>query len=152
MLILLLFIFTGAFIFCVVKESHQPQSKQEEGFWIGAIASLLALLFTGAFLIGCLVNLKKTTIIEDKIAIFQDENSNIEIEMQNIINTYLNHEEKIFSVNEDDFLFNIPPDLKSDLLVTIQIETYLDNRAVIKDLKTQLLNRSIYKWWLFFGN
>ena len=43
------------------------------------------------------------------------------------------------------------PELKSDNLVTKQIELYVENNKQIKKLKSEKLDYNLMAWWLYFG-
>ena len=48
-------------------------------------------------------------------------------------------------------LVNLYPDLKSNELIQNQINLYEKNNKKITELKTDKLNISNYKWWVYFG-
>ena len=48
-------------------------------------------------------------------------------------------------------VFVMYPEIKSDDLVTRQINLYIENNKQIKSLKSQKLNYHLMAWWLYFG-
>ena len=113
------------------------------------IACGIALVFLG-------VSVSELPIIDDKIAMYQEENQNIENQIAEVVTQYQKYENDIFTgiaENNADamFLITLYPELKSDTLVAKQIEVYVNNNQKIKELKEQKLYGKVYKWWLYFG-
>ena len=118
---------------------------------IGIIISSLAIIF------GLIVTTKYVPIItiDDKIEIYQNENSKIEQQISVIVDNYMEHESKTFKdVKDKDTisLISMFPELKSDKLVAKQINVYVKNNEKIKALECEKLRYRIYAWWLFFGH
>lgn len=92
--------------------------------------------------------------IEQKIALYEEENAVIESQIATIVESYMDYEKTTFkdcSAESMITLVDLYPELKADTLVSKQIEVYLKNNDKIKDLKESLINRPVYRWWLYFG-
>lgn len=114
---------------------------------ISMIVSIIATIYFG-------VNVKSNDVIDDKIAMYQEENAKIEEQIAIVVSDYMEHESKVFDnakVSSPIILAQLYPELKSDELVKSQIDIYVANNEKIKDLKLQKINDSVYRWWLYFG-
>ena len=93
--------------------------------------------------------------IDNKIAMYQEENTNIEQDIDEIIDGYLKYEHDTFEglkTEESSItLVTLFPELKSDTLVKQQLEIYVDNNTKIKSLKEEKIDISKIKWLLYFG-
>ena len=114
---------------------------------ISLIASIIATIFLG-------ITVKSNDVIDDKIAMYQEDNTKIEEQIAIVVSDYMEHESKVFDnakVSSPIILAQLYPELKSDELVKSQIDIYVANNEKIKDLKLQKINDSVYRWWLYFG-
>lgn len=105
----------------------------------------------------CLINsLVQTYVIDDKIAMYEEQNSKIEEQIATVVHEYQEYESGIMTEIGDNesyiTLVSLYPELKADALVSKQIEVYLNNNQIIASLKSQKLNERVYRWWLYFGN
>ena len=110
--------------------------------------SLIALIIIG-------IIYSNHVIIDDKIELYRIENKKIEEQMSVIIDNYMDYESETFEKlkNESSVtLVSLFPDLKSNELVSKQIELYIYNTDIIKQLEYEKLQYKVYAWWLFFGN
>lgn len=92
--------------------------------------------------------------IDEKIAMYQEENANIEEQIDALVKNYMKYESDTFSEfkSEDSMtLVSLYPELKSDELVQAQISVYAENNKKIKELKEQKIDVAKSKWWLYFG-
>lgn len=116
----------------------------------GAIIFIIALIFA-AFL-GAEV--KELSIIDDKIAMYEEQNTKIEEQIAEVVQEYMEYESGVFTeVGSDSAitLISLYPELKSDGLVASQIELYTENNRKITELKEKKINGSVTRWWLYFG-
>lgn len=118
---------------------------------------ILSLFFTCPSLIGVLIcggKLVENRIIEQKIAMYEEENSKIEQQTYDLICQYMEFESKTFeniTPESSVTLINLYPELKSNELISKQMDIYVENNAHIKELKEEQLNVTVYKWWIYFG-
>ena len=92
-------------------------------------------------------------VIDDKIALYEEENANIEQNIGELVENYKDYESSTFEnfkLDNPSILFSMYPELKSNELATKQIDLYISNNTEIKKLKETKLDYEVYKWWLFF--
>lgn len=100
------------------------------------------------------ITLSNRGIVDDKIAMYQEENTNIEEQIAATVKQYQEYETEIFTEVKPESsitLVALYPELKSDTLVQKQIEVYTANNQKIKELKEEKLNYKPMAWWLYFG-
>ena len=119
------------------------------GFAIGAIGTIITII------VICVItsNYMGHLIIDDKIALYESDNMVIEQRIDDVISNYQEYEQETFSslkTDSIDIVFSMYPELKSNELITKQMEIYMENNKKIKELKEEKLNYRVYKWWLFF--
>ena len=90
--------------------------------------------------------------IPTQIQMYEEENEEIEKRIETYIKIY---DDKYvnFDFEKDDInsLIAAIPSLGSSNLISKQIETYNDNRDMIKALKATQIEYNQSKWWLYFG-
>ena len=117
---------------------------------IGIILFITAIIVL-MFLIGPCA---RSTTIDERIAMYQEENAIIEQQIADIVTQYQEYETGIFTEVSPDSavtLITLYPDLKSDTLVSSQIDIYVANNEKIKELKIEQINGHLYRWWVYFG-
>ena len=123
---------------------------EDEFSGFGIIIVAIALL--GIFInIGCLVHGRT---IDDKIAMYEQENTAIEQSVDVLVKDYYKHESDTYSSlkPENAVLFaSAYPELQSNDLAMKQLEIYVENNNKIKELKEDQINLSRNRFWLYFG-
>lgn len=117
---------------------------------LGGCIAVFAMVFSVFFIGDC----AESRIIDEKIAIYQEENDNIEKDIESVVEQYMEHEKEVFKTAKAESpitLIQIYPELKSDALVKQQLEVYQSNNEQIKTLKTKKLECEKSKWLLYFG-
>lgn len=93
-------------------------------------------------------------VINKKIVMYQSQNSQIQEEVSQIVENYKGYEsntlENIKTVSPVT-LVTLFPDLKSSDLVNKEINLYESNNNQITQLKSENIDGSVYRWWLYFG-
>ena len=125
----------------------------------GIGAGLAVLGFIGGLIaIGVVVWLTVECVgmahINDRIELYQEENTKIEEQIASVVEQYQEYETGIFKEVAPDkavVLATLYPELKSDTLVQSQIELYTKNHEQILKLKETRIMASTYRWWLYFG-
>nr|DAU70757.1 MAG TPA: hypothetical protein [Caudoviricetes sp.] len=129
-------------------------SKDVE-FAEGVYAVSVILLFIEVIVAALLtVTVANLSVIDDRIAMYQEENSKIEQQIADIVEQYQKYETDIFMDVAPDTavtLVTLYPELKSDILVQSQIEVYTENNKMIKSLRDQQIKGDVSRWWLYFG-
>lgn len=117
---------------------------------IGMVVGFFALL--GLIIVG--VNVKSLSVIDDRIAMYEEENTRIEQQIADVVEQYQKYETDIFMEVAPESavtMVSLYPELKSDSLVQAQIEVYVENNKTIKNLRDKEINGNVYRWWLYFG-
>ena len=100
---------------------------------------------------GCLVN---TRVIDEKIELYEKQNKEIENKIEITVKNYMEYEGNTFKELKPESyiqLVNLYPDLKADQLIQQQMNLYISNNEKIISLKENKKNKTVYKWWLYFG-
>ena len=111
---------------------------------------LTILVIVIAFgLVLCCFYTTSGSIVDEKIAMYEEENIKIENQIDIIVKEYQKYEVEVYDTMTAAMLF---PELTSNTLVQKQIEIYVNNNQQIKALKEEKLKHELYGWWLFFKN
>lgn len=100
------------------------------------------------------INVKSLSVIDDRIAMYEEENARIEQQIADVVEQYQKYETDIFREVAPESavtMVSLYPELKSDSLVQAQIEVYTENNKTIKNLRDQQIKGNVYRWWLYFG-
>ena len=117
---------------------------------IGMVVGFFALL--GLIIVG--VNVKSLSVIDDRITMYEEENTRIEQQIADVVEQYQKYETDIFREVAPESavtMVSLYPELKSDSLVQAQIEVYTENNKTIRDLRDKQIQGDVYRWWLYFG-
>lgn len=151
-MIILLLIFsiivTGIPFGISVKNNNEEGAVTAAGFCIGAVVVLFifGVIFTDEVISG--------KYIDEKILMYQEENTKIEEQVDELVQHYMKYESDTLSEFKSDdsmTLVSLYPELKSNELVQNQISVYTENNKKIKELKEQKIDVAKSKWWLYFG-
>ena len=119
-------------------------------FGIGMIAGFFTLI--GLIVVG--VNVKSLSVIDSRIAMYEEENARIEQQIADVVEQYQKYETDIFREVAPESavtMVSLYPELKSDSLVQAQIEVYTENNKTIRNLRDKQIKGNVYRWWLYFG-
>lgn len=150
-------IISGILVFHSEKKASvfRSTTTQREDIGIGlTTAGAIVGIITLIAIIVLAVGVSEVSIIDDKIAMYQEENTKIEEQVATAVQGFQDHESKVFeeaSAESAITLVSLYPELKSDTLVQSQIEIYVENNEKIKELKEQKIDGDVYRWWLYFG-
>lgn len=118
------------------------------------VFSAILLFIEVIVAVSLTVTVANLSVIDDRIAMYQEENSKIERQIADIVEQYQKYETDIFMDVAPDTavtLVALYPELKSDTLVQSQIEVYTENNKMIKSLRDQQIKGDVSRWWLYFG-
>ena len=124
----------------------------------GFVTAIMAAIIAFTALVYCLylgTEISKLEIVDDKIAMYQEENSRIESQISDIVTQYKKYETDFFTEISPDSAITwvaLYPELKADTLVQKQIDVYVANNEKIKELRETEINGSVIRWWFYFGN
>lgn len=150
MLILILIIIIGITIFCEYKYRQESYNCWDMHKLITLpllIVDAVAILVLSALLIEC-------RVVDNKIELYQNQNKEIEQKIEITVKQYMDFETNTYKELKPDSYINLVslyPELKADKLVQQQIKLYTENNETITSLKEQKINKTVYKWWIYFG-
>lgn len=153
MIILLLIFFTAVIIvgrFMYLDGDDCTESLGVVFSIIGVIGLIISIIAT----IVIIYNLSYSSVIDDKIVMYEEENKMIESQIDELVKNYMDYESETFIEFKSESsmnLISLYPELNSSTLVYEQINTYINNNNSIKALKEDMLAIPVHKWWLFFG-
>lgn len=117
----------------------------------GGAVGVLAVLFA-IIMLCCAID---GSVIDEKISLYEETNSQIETHINNIVADYKSYEndtyEKFDGSNGTEIV-NLYPELKTNELIKEQMEVYYDNQKSILSLKSQKISLKPIRWWLYFGS
>lgn len=140
-------------IWCVI--SWFIDSNGDYDGLIGVFLGTIPLAICIIVAIFLAVQVSNLSVIDQKIEMYEQENTKIEQQIETAITAYQQHEKDVFTTvkpNSYMQLVSLYPELKSDTLVKAQIKTYQSNNKKIKELKEQAINGNVKRWWLYFGH
>ena len=159
----MLLIFIGiAIILIVLGFYFAYKERYSNGRWDFEFGGTIACLIPGFLILivsivvyivltVLLINLK---IVDKKLTVLQENNAQIEEKLYVTLEAYCKHENKTFveiSPENPEVILLIYPELKADSLFESYIDTLKSNNQEIRSLQLEKINKSIYKWWLYFG-
>ena len=120
------------------------------------VGSGIACVIAAIMAVILIVDVSTLSVIDEKIAMYQEENTAIEEQISAVVKQYQEYESEIFeesakNVEADIILASLYPELKSNTLVQSQIEMYVANNNKIKELRESKISGSVSRWWLYFG-
>jgi hypothetical protein len=156
MLLVILGIFLAIVIVTSIISNKTGKSNVECTCGVIGIISIICCI---ALIIACCcltVDVKTESVLDKKIAMYQEENAKIEAQISEIVQHYMAYEGQVFKDSRSSenamTLAALFPELKSDTLVQKQIEVYAANNARIKKLKEDKVSLGTEKWILYFGS
>ena len=94
-------------------------------------------------------------LVDEKIAVVQEQNTEIENKVKIVVENYLVHESSTYeSLKPDDAMVaaTMYPALQSNQVVQEQLRVYEENNKKIVSLREEKINAKVARWWLYFGN
>lgn len=138
-------------IICIVVYAQLSEKYDVE--WINAFT----IIFIALTVLFCLLGIPGTIdsrYTDQKIQMYQEENKKIEEDVSVIITQYMEHENETFDMSKIEsstVLIQMYPELKSNELVSKQIDIYNENNKKIKKLKLEKIKNQKAKFYLYFG-
>ena len=151
MLILFLIIFVGIIALSSYGECHW---NWDGLYMLSMIIGVVGLVVVGVGIFCCAIDVSYLNVVDDRIAMYTEENTKIEQRIATTVEQYQQYETDIFKeVAPKDAVTMVAlyPELKSDTLVQQQIEVYVANNEKIKELREYKIEGKVTRWWLYFG-
>ena len=150
-MILLIF---GICILMAISGSIRYNKFHTDTSWNVATFGLIlsVCFFVAIIVLGFVV--KSLSVIDDRIAMYEEENTRIEQQIADVVEQYQKYETDIFMEFAPESavtMVSLYPELKSDSLVQAQIEVYTENNKTIRNLRDKQIKGNVYRWWLYFG-
>ena len=92
--------------------------------------------------------------VDERIAMYEEQNAKIEAQVSEAVELYMSHEDEVFDKAKADSsitLVSLYPELKSDTLMQELTTTYTENNKKICELKEEKITAKRAKFWLYFG-
>lgn len=137
-------------IIIAVREDDWEMGTVLVSFISGILLILSSLI---AFFI-CLAPITSQKAINEKIELYEEENQRIENSITIIVEKYLQHEEIVYdnlSVDDVNAYLVVYPELRSNDIISKQIDVLTSNSEKLKELKSERADISTYRWWVYFG-
>lgn len=138
---------TGAVLFDKCDNDIVVGGLTITGGAVGVGAAIVAIVMLCCAIDG--------SVIDEKISLYEETNSQIETHINNIVADYKSYEndtyEKFDGSNGAEIV-NLYPELKTNELIKEQMEVYYDNQKSILSLKSQKISLKPIRWWLYFGS
>ena len=134
---------------CFLLEEIEGDAA-ECGAWICFASIIVNLIIIAVLSFKVTTNAK---IIDEKITMYQEENSNIETNIAEAVKGYMEYESNTYAEFKNESaisLVSLISDLKTDTLVSKQIDVYITNNDKIKELREEEINLSKIRWLLYF--
>ena len=151
MLIVLLAVFVALIVFSFHLYNRCDAEMVSEA--IGIISAVVsAIIIVVMVVLG--IKISKAPIMDDKIALYEETNAEIDEQIADMVTQYKNYEAGTLADLKTDSaitLVNLYPELKSDELVQSQMDVYISNKKQIMSLKEEKLSMKPRRWWLYFG-
>ena len=140
------------------EKARYERGRQASDGWlqwvlivIGGLGALVVIIAT-----LCMVDdVAQLKVIDQKIAVYEQENTRIEQSVATMVENYINHETNTFAEISKDIsptmVFSMYPELKSNTLVEKEISIYTENQKELRELKLSRYDKELAKWWLWFG-
>ena len=140
----------GLVIFIVIGVVIGIIADDAELALYACVPNVIILLFIGYNAV-ILVNARD---VDERIAMYEEQNAKIEAQVSEAVELYMTHEDEVFDKAKADSsitLVSLYPELKSDTLMQELTSTYTDNNKKICELKEEKITAKRAKFWLYFG-
>lgn len=149
MLILIVIVSLILGLICLAKSEDGYETYEVFAFLLGCVFALSGLILV-------IMLLFYPYKVSEKIEMYQQENIVIEEKVKNTVRAYMEFEqetyEKILENADLTTMILKYPELNSNELIKVEIETYKENSKKIKELKNDEIGKSTMAWWLYFGH
>lgn len=152
MITVLLFFALGLLIIAEVMDNS---TRQLASFAVipGVLGLVLAIVF-GIWTLWNLIAIASGFGIEEKIQIYEEQNTQIEQSIDAAVKAYCEHEQITYVQMSDGAVALVAaayPELASSELVKTQMEVWTSNSSELKYLKSKLVDFHRAQYFLYFG-
>lgn len=128
--------------------------KEADNAWFCFSVSIILVLIFSIISVYEWCSIASGRTIDEKIALYQEENEKIENKIDILVKEYMDYEKNIFIDMKSETsieLVSLFPELKADEFVSSQISLYETNSKEIRRLKEEKIELSHKRWLLYFG-
>lgn len=152
MITVLLFFALGLVLIAEVMDNS---TRQLASFAVipGVLGAVLAIIF-GVWTFWNLIVVASGFGTQEKIQIYEDQNTQIEQSIDAAVKAYCEHEQITYVQMSDGAVALVAaayPELASSELVKTQMEVWTSNSSELKDLKSKLVDFHRAQYFLYFG-
>ena len=119
----------------------------------GVLGAIFAIIF-GIWTLWNIIVVASGFGIQEKIQIYEDQNTQIEQSIDAAVKAYCEHEQITYVQMSDGAVALVAaayPELASSELVKTQMEVWTSNSNELKDLKSDLVDFHRARYFLYFG-
>ena len=119
----------------------------------GVLGTIFAIIF-GIWTLWNIIVVASGFGIQEKIGIYEDQNTQIEQSIDAAVKAYCEHEQITYVQMSDGAVALVAaayPELASSELVKTQMEVWTSNSKELKDLKSDLVDFHRAQYFLYFG-
>lgn len=146
----MIFIFLIASIVLIFLGYH----SLSECDWVIEACGIFSTVICVIVLTSLLASFSHSFVVDDKIDMYQDQNTKIEKDISTIVESYKNYEANTFAKCKSNptLVLSMYPQLESNTLVKEEINVYVKNNNKIRKLKEEKIDYGVTRWWLYFGH
>lgn len=140
------------------KEEHQKIKKKKMKY--ATIGNICETTYFSMFAVAILsavigfILLGFGAYSKMAISIYEEENAKIEEQVSEFVSKYTDYEKDTFKELKPEtmqIMIMTYPELKTNELISKQIDVYVSNNDKLKELKEESIQYKIGKWLLYFG-
>lgn len=139
---------------CAVVISVIDVENEGTMYYVGGMGAIGLGILDVIVVISIIILFTNGITARPKIEMYKEENQKIEEQVDVLVKQYMEYEGKTlteFKSESSITLVSLYPELKSDTLISKQIEVYIANNNKIKELKEYEIEMKLGKWLLYFG-
>lgn len=139
---------------CAVVVACLDSKYEGTMYYVGGFGAICLGILDVIVVISIIILFAYGVTARPKIKMYEEENQKIEKQVDVLVKQYMEYEGKTlteFKSESSITLVSLYPELKSDTLISKQIEVYIANNNKIKELKECEIEMKIGKWLLYFG-
>lgn len=149
---LIIFLVVGIVLIIIASEIARRTGNYFTDYWFGPLGIITAVLSGTVALVLCIL-IACGSALDTKIDIYTKENAEINTAIETYVESYKDHEKITFGTTTDAVdIILMYPELKSDELVSKQLDIYMENKKNIIKLELEKANVSVYRRVLYFGS
>ena len=148
----IIFLVVGIVLIVIANEIARRTDNYFLDYWFGPLG-VITTVMSGAVALVLGILIVFGSAVDTKIDIYTKENNEINTAIETYVESYKEHEKTTFGTTTDTIdIILMYPELKSDELVSKQLDIYMENKKNIIDLELEKANVSIYRRILYFGS